>query len=60
MDGTSWRKSSFSGNTQGNCVEAGQSRSSVLVRDTKDCGQGPVLRVAPDAWRRFTGGIKQA
>jgi hypothetical protein len=60
MEGSHWRKSSFSGNTAGNCVELGQGRGAVLVRDTKDHGHGPMLRVNPDDWQRFTSSIKQA
>ena len=33
-DAVSWRKSSFSGNNGGNCVEAGSIPGRVLVRDT--------------------------
>jgi len=47
-----WRKSSYSGNGA-NCVEAGNACGFVLVRDTKDWGRGPVLRVTPADWIRF-------
>jgi hypothetical protein len=40
----------------GNCVEVAV-REDVLVRDTKD-RRGPVLRFAPQAWRRFAGQLK--
>jgi hypothetical protein len=40
------------------CVEAGNVPGAVLVRDTKDDGRGPVLRVAPSDWRRFTATIR--
>jgi Domain of unknown function (DUF397) len=53
-----WRKSSYSGNGGANCVETGNMTGAVLIRDTKDRGNGPVLRVTPDAWRRFTAAIK--
>jgi hypothetical protein len=52
----SWRKSSYSGNGGGDCVEVGQS-GRVLVRDTKD-HQGPILRVTPDTWRQFAARVK--
>jgi hypothetical protein len=29
----------------------------VLIRDTKDQGHGPVLRVSPAQWRRFTKSV---
>jgi hypothetical protein len=54
-----WRKSSYSANGGQNCVEVAKN-GSVLVRDTKDRGRGPVLRVTADDWRRFTGDIKKA
>jgi Domain of unknown function (DUF397) len=54
-----WRKSSFSGNGGGSCVEVGQARRDVLVRDTKD-RTGPVLEITPDAWRRFAGQLKRS
>ena len=54
-----WRKSSFSGNGGGNCIEVGHQadRDGVAVRDTKD-REGPVLTIAPAAWRRFIEQIK--
>jgi Domain of unknown function (DUF397) len=54
-----WRKSSYSGNGGSDCVEAGNDARRVLVRDTKDHGQGPVLRFSPDAWRRFADRVKR-
>jgi Domain of unknown function (DUF397) len=54
---TLWRKSSYSGNG-GNCVEVADPGSRVLVRDTKQAGQGPVLAVSPDAWRRLVEQVK--
>ena len=55
---TSWRKSSYSSNGGAQCVEAGQARGAILVRDTTQHGFGPVLRVAPAAWRRLTADIQ--
>jgi hypothetical protein len=52
-----WRKATYS-NGQGSCVEAGSVPGAVLVRDTALNGRGPVLRVAPAAWDRFTTSIK--
>jgi hypothetical protein len=54
---TAWRKSSYSANGA-NCVEAGSMPGLVLVRDTKDKGHGPVLKVPPATWQRFTKSIK--
>ena len=54
----SWRKSSYSNNGGDTCVEAGHIPGAVLVRDTKDNGTGPVLRVTPADWSRFTTRIR--
>jgi hypothetical protein len=61
MEGTdlNWRKSSYSGNGSGECVEVGASPGAVVVRDTTD-RTGPVLRFTPAAWRRFAGQVKQS
>lgn len=57
-DELSWRKSSYSGNG-GNCVEVGQTADgSILVRDTKDHGHGPVHRYSPAEWRAFVSGAR--
>jgi hypothetical protein len=53
----SWRKSSYSGNGGGDCVEVAGHRNGVLVRDTKD-RNGATLRLTPDAWRRFAAKVK--
>ena len=55
-----WRKSSYSGNNGGDCVEVGTAVQMVAVRDTKQNGAGPVLRFAPDAWRRFAGQVRRS
>jgi hypothetical protein len=52
-----WRKSSYSGNNGGNCVEVARNLPGVVaVRDSKDPA-GPALTVTPDAWRSFVGGV---
>ena len=53
-----WRKSSYSGNGGGNCVEVGQA-DGVLVRDTTD-RTGPVLTFSADAWQRFAATVKRS
>jgi Domain of unknown function (DUF397) len=58
LAGAAWRKSSYSGNNGGDCVEvAGNLRDVVAVRDSKD-PQGPVLLFSPDDWRAFTVAVK--
>jgi hypothetical protein len=53
-----WRKSSYSNNGGGTCVEAGQIPGAVLVRDTTQHGHGPVLRVSAETWRAFTAAVR--
>jgi hypothetical protein len=49
---SNWRKSSYSADNGGACVEVA-SAEAVLVRDTTD-RQGPMLTFTADAWRAFT------
>jgi hypothetical protein len=53
-----WRKSSYSSNGGTACVEAAHSVGAILVRDTKDNGAGPVLRLTPANWRAFTARLR--
>ena len=53
-----WRKSSYSNGGAGSCVEAGHVPGAVLVRDTTQHGTGPVLRVTPHDWSRFTACLR--
>jgi hypothetical protein len=39
-------------------VEIGTAARAVLVRDTKDSGRGPVLRVTPADWVRLVKSVK--
>lgn len=55
---TSWRKSTFSGANGGECIEVACASNAVLVRDTKDRGNGPVLRLTGADWRRLTARVK--
>jgi hypothetical protein len=53
-----WRKSTYSGNGGGDCVEAGVADvGSVLVRDTRDRG-GRTIAFTADAWVSFTATLK--
>ena len=54
-----WRKSSYSGNGGGDCVEVRAHPGGIVVRDTKDC-TGPMLGFAPETWRRFTDRVKRS
>jgi hypothetical protein len=57
IDQLSWRKSSYSGNGGGNCVETASGPGTVAVRDTQD-RDGAVLRFTPGAWQAFTGAVR--
>jgi hypothetical protein len=53
-----WRKSSYSGNGGGDCVEVARNLpATVALRDSKD-PHGPVLTVAPDMWCGFIAEVK--
>ncbi|MFF7239103.1 DUF397 domain-containing protein [Streptomyces collinus] len=47
-----WRKSSYSGNEGGECVEVAATSGSVHVRDSKDVRR-PHLSVAAQGWAAF-------
>ncbi|MEV7682935.1 DUF397 domain-containing protein [Streptomyces sp. NPDC088341] len=51
--GARWRKSSYSGDTGGQCVEIAARTAAVTVRDSKN-PEGPVLTVASHAFTTFT------
>ncbi len=53
---SSWRKSSYSGDNGGECVEV-TTGGAVLVRDTAE-RSGPVLTFTAEAWRAFTATIR--
>jgi Domain of unknown function (DUF397) len=53
-----WRKSSYSGNGGGNCVEVASNMPGVVaVRDSKN-PDGPVLTVETAGWREFIADVK--
>ena len=52
-----WRKSSYSGNSGGNCTEVATVPGAVLVRDSKD-PHGPVLAFGREAWDAFAAAVK--
>lgn len=54
-----WRKSSRSNGNGGDCVEvADLADGGRAVRDTKDHGNGPVLRFTAREWSAFVQGVK--
>ena len=50
-----WRTSSHSSNGQA-CVDVAPTADAVLLRDTKDAGTGPVLRLSHPDWAAFLAG----
>lgn len=58
MTSENWRKSSYSGGSGGQCVEVASAPGRIAIRDTKDQGDGPVLRITAEAWTTFTNSIK--
>jgi hypothetical protein len=52
-----WRKSSYSGNGGGDCVEVADAASVIMVRDTRRRDSG-ALTFSAEAWRVFTGALK--
>ena len=59
LDGATWRKSTYSNGSGGNCVEIAGLPDGRAVRDSKD-PQGPILMFAADHWQTFLQGIKAA
>jgi hypothetical protein len=58
IDGTLWRKSSYSGSNGGGCVEVADNLPGfVAVRDSKD-PDGPALPFSPADWRAFTAALR--
>ncbi|MFF3607585.1 DUF397 domain-containing protein [Streptomyces sp. NPDC002463] len=52
-----WRKSSYSNNDGGNCLEVADHLPLVPVRDSKN-PTGPTLVFEADAWASFVTGVK--
>ena len=52
-----WRKSSYSGNNGGECVEVSTAVHTVAVRDSMDRG-GPRLSFGPQVWAAFTSRVQ--
>jgi hypothetical protein len=55
--GADWRRSSFSGGDQPNCVEAIRLPAAVGVRDSKNPG-GPRLHLSAHAWGGLVATLK--
>ena len=53
-----WRKSSYSGDNGGNCVETASCDGLVLVRDTAN-REGRTLEFSTAAWEAFAASLKR-
>lgn len=51
-----WRKSTYSGGGNPNCVEVGHAKQIVGVRDTKNRAKG-VITVSSQAWATFVHSV---
>ena len=54
-----WRKSSYSGDNGGACVEVGTTGPAVAVRDSKH-PDSPQLAFTAASWKTFTAQLKAA
>ncbi|MEW1616238.1 MULTISPECIES: DUF397 domain-containing protein [unclassified Streptomyces] len=54
---TGWFKSSYSGGSQGECLEVARGHATVPVRDSKTPA-GPALAFSPQGWSRFVMAVK--
>jgi len=57
VTGVAWRKSSYSGDNGGACIEVGTTGPAVAVRDSKD-QDGPRLAFPADTWKAFANQLK--
>lgn len=55
---TGWYKSSYSGGSQGDCLEAARGHAAVPVRDSKAGTTGPVLVFCSGGWAAFVGAVR--
>jgi Domain of unknown function (DUF397). len=54
-----WRKSSYSGGGNENCVEVAATPSGIAVRDSKS-PSGHCLQLTPQQWRSFLSELKNS
>ncbi|MER5982934.1 DUF397 domain-containing protein [Streptomyces sp. NPDC001787] len=52
-----WRKSSYSGGANAECLEVADGHLSVPVRDSKT-PTGPAILFSPDGWSSFVAAVK--
>ncbi|MYS73457.1 DUF397 domain-containing protein [Streptomyces sp. SID5926] len=58
LSAITWRKSSYSNQDGGECVEVAPGLPLVPVRDSKDPARGALLFAAP-AWGAFLDGVRR-
>ncbi|MFJ9621705.1 DUF397 domain-containing protein [Streptomyces sp. NPDC101181] len=56
---TGWRKSSYSGGANGDCLEVADGHATVPVRDSKTPA-GSVLNFSAQGWSRFVAAVKSS
>ncbi|WP_328461606.1 DUF397 domain-containing protein [Streptomyces sp. NBC_00448] len=54
---TGWRKSSYSGSENQDCIEVAHAEDRVATRDSKN-PTGPALSFTREAWVAFLGGVE--
>lgn len=58
LKGTTWRKSSYSGGSGGECIEVADGTPGLVpVRDSKD-PSGPALAFSASSWSAFVADVK--
>lgn len=58
LSNAAWRKSSYSGDNGGNCVEVARNLpGAIAIRDSKD-PDGPKLVFAPEDWDAFVSCLR--
>jgi hypothetical protein len=57
LTGATWRKSTYSGGSGGECIEVADGLPVIPVRDSKD-PDGPALVFNPAAWTAFITDLK--
>jgi uncharacterized protein DUF397 len=57
IDALQWRKSSFSGNGGGNCVDVAADGEKIYVRNSKNPG-GAMVAFTQSEWKAFLSGAK--
>ncbi|MEU5438204.1 DUF397 domain-containing protein [Streptomyces sp. NPDC020719] len=57
-DGPTWRKSTYTNQGDGNCVEFKRSATEILIRDSNMISIGPA-HLSLSAWISFIHGLKE-